>query len=90
MSPARKARHHRFLLRRRHLPVQQPEPKTGEILGFEALDLLGGRTRLQLGRALDEWAHHVGLATGFHLGTHVRVHRHPLERAGADRLGGDR
>ena len=33
--------HHRLLLRRRHLAVQQPEAQAGELLGLQPLELLG-------------------------------------------------
>ena len=67
--------HRRLLLGRRHLAVQQAEPQPGELLGAQPLELLGGRTRLELVRPLDERAHHVRLAARFDLGAHLLVHR---------------
>ena len=85
-----KGAHHRLLVGRRHLPVQQAEPRACELVGGEALVLVGRGAHLHLGRPLDERADDVGLASGRDLGEHALVHARPLERARADDLRDDR
>ncbi len=64
------------LRRCRHLAVQQLDVEVGELAGAQALELLRGRLRLELLRALDERTHDERLA--------------PLAQALADELVGAR
>ncbi len=82
--------HHRFLLARRQLPVEQTEAETRELLLSQTLELLGGGFRLGARRALDQRAHDVRLPAGFDLGAKPLVGGGAFERAGADHLRGHR
>ncbi len=61
VSPLAERAHRRLLLGGGHLAVQQPEAQPGELLVLQPLELLGGRTRLELVGSLDQRADDVRL-----------------------------
>ena len=81
--------HRRFLVRRRHLPVQQPEAEVGQLLLPQPFELLGGRPGLELVGTFDQRTHHVGLVPRRHLFPHPLVDRHALQGPGPDDRGVD-
>ena len=82
--------HHGLLLLRGQLPVQQPEPQPGELLGLQPFELRGRGLGLDLALLLHQRAHDVGLVAGLDLVPQALPHRDLVERLGPDHLGRDR
>ena len=90
VSPSRNARIAASLSAAGIWPCSSPSRRSASSSRLQPLELLGGGPRLELVGALDQRAHHVGLAPLRHLLAHLLVHRDPFERSAADHRRLDR